>query len=100
MTATPAPQNVADYEALARQRLDTAAFDYYAGGSGDECTLAENVRAFDRVWLKPRVLVDVSHVEVATTLLVRRVSIAATATCAWTNHTCRPSQGQTCQQPS
>src|SRR5262245_9866423 len=55
--------------------MDPAAFDYYAGGAGDELTLAENVRAFDRVWLTPRVLVDVSRVDVATTLLGQRLSL-------------------------
>src|SRR5437773_2729714 len=72
---TAPPQNVAEFEALARQRMDPAAFDYVAGGAGDERTLAENLRAFDRVWLKPRVLVDVSHVDVGTTLLGRSVSM-------------------------
>ncbi len=63
------PVSVADYEALARSRLDRGAFDYFAGGSGDERTLAMNVAAFDRWVLRPRVLVDVARVDTTTTVL-------------------------------
>ena len=54
------PCNVADYERLARERLDPGAYGYYAGGAGDERTLRENVEAFSRWLLRPRALVDVS----------------------------------------
>ncbi len=70
----PDPVNLADYEALARERMDPAAFDYYAGGAGDERTLAENRRAFDRAWLVPRCLVDVGTVDPATRVLGEPVS--------------------------
>lgn len=40
--------------------LEAAAFDYFAGGAGDEITLRDNVAAWDRYALRPRVLVDVS----------------------------------------
>ena len=49
-------------------------FDYYAGGSGDEWTLAENRRAFQRWVLRPRVLRDVSQVDLTTTVLGREVA--------------------------
>lgn len=49
----------ADYEALARQRLDPVAWQYLHDGSGSGLTLAANRRAFDRVTLMPRVLADV-----------------------------------------
>lgn len=68
------PVNVADYEALARERMDRGAFDYYAGGAGDERTLAMNVAGFDRYVLRPRVLVDVSTVDTSTTVLGERVA--------------------------
>jgi 4-hydroxymandelate oxidase len=73
MPATPL--NVADYEALARERMERGAFDYFAGGSGDERTLAMNVRAFDRFVLRPRVLVDVSRVDTSTIVLGERLSM-------------------------
>ncbi|MGH7568874.1 MAG: alpha-hydroxy acid oxidase [Gemmatimonadales bacterium] len=63
------PVNLAEYEALARQRMEPAAFDYYAGGAGDERTLAENRRAFDRAQLLPRCLVDVGRIDPGTRVL-------------------------------
>src|SRR5258705_12066605 len=75
MSATPSPQNVADYECLARASMEHAAFEYYAGGAGDELTLAANVRGFDSVWLRPRVLVDVSAIDTSTTLLGQRLPL-------------------------
>ena len=47
---------VADYEALARERMSEAAWAYVAGGAADELTLRENRAAFDRIKLLPRVL--------------------------------------------
>jgi isopentenyl diphosphate isomerase/L-lactate dehydrogenase-like FMN-dependent dehydrogenase len=61
--------NVDDFEAVARERLDPGAYGYYAGGSGDEQTLRANAAAFARWELRPRVLVDVSTVSTATTVL-------------------------------
>ena len=66
---TPPLLTITDYEALARERLERGAFDYFAGGAGDERTLAMNTRAFDRFALRPRVLVDVSRVDTSTTVL-------------------------------
>jgi 4-hydroxymandelate oxidase len=56
----------AEYAALeesARRALDPAVFDFYAGGSGDETTLAANAAAWRRVSLRPHVLRDVSAVD-------------------------------------
>ena len=63
------PVNVADYERLAEEKLDESAFGYFAGGAGDEHTLRANREAFDRWRLRPRMLVDVSSVSAATTVL-------------------------------
>jgi isopentenyl diphosphate isomerase/L-lactate dehydrogenase-like FMN-dependent dehydrogenase len=67
--------NLDDFEPLARDSLDPAAYAYFAGGSGDEVTLAENVAAFARRRLRPRVLVDVSGVDPATAFLGTEVSM-------------------------
>ncbi len=69
------PCNVADFERLARDRLDPGAFGYYAGGAGDERTLRENVEAFGRWLLRPRALVDVSSTTTETTVLGTPVSM-------------------------
>jgi 4-hydroxymandelate oxidase len=55
------PINVHEFEALAKERLSATAYDYYAGGSGDEVTLRGNRAALERITLRPRVLVDVAR---------------------------------------
>lgn len=69
------PLNVADYERLAAERLEPGAHGYFGGGAGDEWTLAENIAAFRRWVLRPRMLVDVSAVSAATTVLGTEVSM-------------------------
>jgi isopentenyl diphosphate isomerase/L-lactate dehydrogenase-like FMN-dependent dehydrogenase len=69
------PVNVWDYEKLAEEKLDAKAHAYFAGGSGDEVTLRDNLAAFERRKLRPRVLVDVSSVSTATTVLGTEVSL-------------------------
>jgi isopentenyl diphosphate isomerase/L-lactate dehydrogenase-like FMN-dependent dehydrogenase len=69
------PINVFEYEALARQRLHPAVWDYYAAGANDEATLRDNRAAFERIRLRPRVLVDVSQIDMTTTLLGTSVSM-------------------------
>jgi isopentenyl diphosphate isomerase/L-lactate dehydrogenase-like FMN-dependent dehydrogenase len=66
--------NVWDYERAAEEKLDPAAFGYFVGGANDEWTLFENLEAFNRWVLRPRVLVDVSGVTAATTVLGTEVS--------------------------
>jgi isopentenyl diphosphate isomerase/L-lactate dehydrogenase-like FMN-dependent dehydrogenase len=69
------PLNVSDYEALARERVGEIGWEYIRGGAGDETTLRENVESFARWKLRPRVLVDVSGVDTATTVLGTPVSM-------------------------
>ena len=56
-------------EAIARDVLPAAHFDYIAGGGWDEVTVADNEAAFARARLIPRFLTDVSDVRTATTIL-------------------------------
>jgi 4-hydroxymandelate oxidase len=58
MTDAQRPITVADYEPLARARVEPGAWDYQAGGAGDELSLADNRASWDRIRLRPRVLVD------------------------------------------
>jgi isopentenyl diphosphate isomerase/L-lactate dehydrogenase-like FMN-dependent dehydrogenase len=69
------PVNVSDYERLAEQSLDPGAYGYFAGGAGDEVTLADNLAAFRRWQLRPRVLVDLSEASTETTVLGAPVSM-------------------------
>lgn len=68
------PLNLAEYEALAGERMSVGVRDYVMGGAGDEITLAENVAAFGRLRLLPRVLVDVSRVDASAVVLGQRVA--------------------------
>jgi isopentenyl diphosphate isomerase/L-lactate dehydrogenase-like FMN-dependent dehydrogenase len=72
---TEGPINVADYERIAAEKLDPGALGYFAGGAGDELTLADNVAAWSRWRLRPRVLVDVSTVTTEAEVLGGPVSM-------------------------
>ena len=55
--------DLAGFEPIARELMAPAAFDYVAGGAGDEESLAQNLAAWRATTLRPRVLVDVSTVD-------------------------------------
>lgn len=80
---TVAPATLHDYEQVARGRLDGAVWDFIEGGAETERTVAANRRAYGRVSLRPRVLVDVSVCDTGIELLGARlrtpVGIAPTA---------------------
>ncbi|CAG8451859.1 452_t:CDS:1 [Paraglomus occultum] len=61
--------NLFDFEAVASQILTKEAWAYYSSGADDEVTMRENHEAFRRIWLKPRVLIDVSKIDISTTIL-------------------------------
>lgn len=56
-------------EQRARELLDPAHFDYFAGGASEEITLADNEHAFRRLALLPRVLRDTTGRSVVIDLL-------------------------------
>src|SRR5215469_15552426 len=61
--------NVFDYEKLAQARMAPPLWDYYQGGSDDEVTMRECRAAFERIKLRPRVLVDVSVIDMRSSAL-------------------------------
>jgi 4-hydroxymandelate oxidase len=61
-------------EAQARERLPAPVFRYFADGAGDGTTSAEAQAAWRAVRLAPRVLNDVSQVDLSTELLGARLS--------------------------
>jgi len=73
----------ADFRRAAEPLVDAAVWDFIEGGAEDERTLAANVAAFERVRLRPRVLVDVSACDTAVELFGARfatpLGIAPTA---------------------
>uniref|UniRef100_A0A060T3Y3 Oxidase FUB9 n=1 Tax=Blastobotrys adeninivorans TaxID=409370 RepID=A0A060T3Y3_BLAAD len=65
---------IADLEAEANKRLSPMARDFYSGGSMDLITLSENKSSYDNYRLRPRVMVDVTHVDTRTTCLGSEVA--------------------------
>jgi (S)-2-hydroxy-acid oxidase len=63
------PVNVREYQELAKKALPKMHYDYINGGAEDEYTLRENIAAYGRILLRPRVLIDVSKIDMSTTLL-------------------------------
>jgi len=70
--------SVDDLRAIARRRLPRGVFDYVDGGAEDELTLAANRAAFDATGFRPRVLRNVSAVDVSSTLLGEPVAYPLT----------------------
>ncbi len=66
---------IAELRAAARRRVPGVVFDYVDGGAGDETTLRRNVVALRAIELVPRVLVDVSRTDTATTVLGEPVAL-------------------------
>ncbi|MBW4685936.1 MAG: alpha-hydroxy-acid oxidizing protein [Komarekiella atlantica HA4396-MV6] len=63
------PINLFEYEKLAKEHLSQMTLDYYSSGAWDEITLRDNRAAFERVKLRPRMLVDVSDRNLSTSIL-------------------------------
>ncbi|ERN05564.1 hypothetical protein AMTR_s00007p00266650 [Amborella trichopoda] len=63
------PVNVSEFEELARQALPKMYYDYYRGGAEDEYTLKESVIAFQRIMIRPRILIDVTSINLSTNVL-------------------------------
>ena len=75
MKAISSPINLFEYEQLAKTHLSQMALDYYISGAGDEITLRDNRAAFERVKLRPRMLVDVSEINLTTSVLGQPVQL-------------------------
>jgi 4-hydroxymandelate oxidase len=75
--------SLADYERAAAAVLEPGAHSYIAGGAADEITLRDNLAAWDRLAIRPRMLVGVGKRDLSVELLGRRrphpVLIAPTA---------------------
>src|SRR5438552_4073397 len=69
------PINLTDFEVLARARLSPLAWEYFEGGAEDEYTIVENVAAFRRIKLRPRVLADVAERDLSTTVLGQPIAL-------------------------
>ena len=60
---------LAEIEAVARARVPKDLYDWIAGGGGNQNTVKWNRKAYGRIKLRPRALVDVSKIDTRITLL-------------------------------
>src|SRR5262249_53914522 len=75
LPAIEALNNVMEFEPVARARMLKAAYDYVATGVDDEWTLRRNRLGFERVTLRPRMLVDVSKLDLSLELFGSRIEM-------------------------
>merc|ERR1712086_315264 len=67
--------NLFDFEAVAKAKMKKGGWDYYSSGADDEITLRENHLAFQRLWLKPRILRNVANIDFTTSFLGEKSSM-------------------------
>lgn len=67
--------NLNDFEVFARDKISESAYDYFRGGADDEITLLENSSAYKNIFLKYRVLRDVSNVDTSASFLGIKLSM-------------------------
>lgn len=75
MSASVGPVNLFEFEALAKERLPKEEYDYIVGGATDEISVQRNRCAFESWALRPRVLTNVSALDLTTTVLGTKVSL-------------------------
>lgn len=63
------PVNIHEFEEVAKKKLHKMAYDFIAGGVEDEKTLRANREAYDRVFIVPRVMTDVSKIDTSVEIL-------------------------------
>ncbi|PKI85936.1 L-lactate dehydrogenase (cytochrome) [Malassezia vespertilionis] len=67
--------NLQDFELVARKVLSPMAWAYYSSASDDQETYHENTSVFRRIWFRPRILRNVQHVDLSTTILGHKSSL-------------------------
>lgn len=58
-----------DFEKLATDILPNTAYAYYSSAGDDEDTLRENLNAWKKYWFRPRVLNDITKIDLSTTIM-------------------------------
>ena len=67
--------NVDDFRSLAKRRLPAGVFDYIDGAAEDESAMQRNASRFTDRTLVPRILRDVSNIDIATDVLGTSISM-------------------------
>ena len=72
-----------DFEGVAKDCMSKEGWGYYSSGADDEVTMRENHSAFSRIWFRPKILVNVSNIDLSSEILGFKTSfpvyITATA---------------------
>ncbi|DAA23273.1 2-Hydroxyacid oxidase 1 isoform 2 [Bos taurus] len=66
---------ISDYEQHAKSVLQKSIYDYYKSGANDQETLADNIAAFSRWKLYPRMLRNIAEIDLSTSVLGQKVSM-------------------------
>jgi (S)-2-hydroxy-acid oxidase len=76
MAQSPAPPTVpitvAEIEDIAKSRLPKNVYDYYACGADEQKAVARNHSMFDRLLIRPRVMINVQEIDTSTTIFGKR----------------------------
>jgi isopentenyl diphosphate isomerase/L-lactate dehydrogenase-like FMN-dependent dehydrogenase len=67
--------NVFEFEPLCRYRIPKQNYDYIAGGVDNEWTVRRNREAFDKILLRPRMLVNTTNMDLSTTLFGEKIGM-------------------------
>jgi FMN-dependent dehydrogenase len=86
--------NLNDFQRAAKKILSKELYEYVSSGTGDEQTLQENQLAFQRYFLRPRVMRSVGKVSTGTTLLGHNVSMPVFISPAGLHALCESEHGE------
>jgi len=67
-------RNIWDFKSMAKVNLETQAYDYLVGGADDLRTFNRNMEAFRDFQIRPRRLVDVTHIDTTIELFGKKYS--------------------------
>jgi len=65
--------NVFEFDGVCKLRATREAYDYVSGGADDEVTLRRNRQALSKITFRPRMLSDVSQIDLSTTLFGQKL---------------------------
>src|SRR5438105_2577767 len=67
------PVSLFEIEEAAKKKIHRLAYDFIAGGVEGEFTLRANREALEKIWLRPRAMVDVSKIDPSVELLGKQL---------------------------
>ncbi|CCC70077.1 hypothetical protein NCAS_0D04960 [Naumovozyma castellii] len=86
--------NLYDFELIASETLPKQVYAYYSSSADDEVSYRENHNSFHNIFFKPKILVDVTDIDLTTEILGSKLQVpfyvSATALCGLGN----PSGGE------